>query len=411
MITSEALLAEAASSSCGNALVRFFSGAGHVFSHVFFSSYAVVVVGLAARGEFGGDYATLLPLVGLGLFLYGLCAIPAGLLGDRWSGPWMMVLFFVGSGGAAMYSGLAESRYALWIGLSLIGLFGAIYHPVGISWLVRNSSRRGWSIGVNGMIGSLTVGVTPPLAGVLIDVFSWRAAFLVPGFISFALGVVLAFLVITQQVGEQGVRESPYAPSLASGREIGYAILFLSLGAICTGAIFSATSNIMPKFVADLFPAIGTSMTMVGLAVAPIYLVGAVAQLAGGYLSDRFSLKWIYITCWMVTLLALLPLVWFTGVVALPFAVLAVSFNSMSLTPENMMYARFSPPAWRGTFYGIKFVLAFGIGWPAVEVAGWIYGRTGGFDELFQVLLIAVVLGLAAALALPRTPVRIPDVA
>ena len=178
--------------------------------------------------------------------------------------------------------------------------------------------------------------------------------------------------------------------------------------AICTGVFFNATFTIMPKFVADSIPGLAEGgMTRIGFAVAPIYLVGALAQICGGYLSDRYSVKWIYVACWGMVLLTLLPLSMLVGPVAVPFALLAISFNVMSLPPENVMYARFSPPAWRGTFYGIKFVLAFGVGWPAVEAAGWLYGRAGNFTELFLALTAVAALALAAALALPKTPMHV----
>ena len=164
-------------SSAENRLAQFFAGSGHVFSHVFLTTYAVVVVDLAARGAFGGDYASLLRLMGIGLFLYGAGAIPAGLLGDRWSGPGMMVVFFIGTGIAAGVAGLATSRIGLWVALSAVGLFSSIYHPVGIAWLAKSPKRRGWVLGITGMLGNVTIGLTPLLAGLLIDTFSWLAAF------------------------------------------------------------------------------------------------------------------------------------------------------------------------------------------------------------------------------------------
>src|SRR6202049_4922149 len=96
-----------------------------------------------------------------GTVLYGLGALPAGILGDRWSAERMMVLFYVGSGLAAIATGLATGPLGIAIGLGLIGLFGSIYHPVGIAWLVRNaeSPRRG--LGLNGIFRSHGVGHGP----------------------------------------------------------------------------------------------------------------------------------------------------------------------------------------------------------------------------------------------------------
>lgn len=389
-------------------LTQFFSGSGHVFSHVFLTTYAVVVVDLAARGEFGGDYGTLLPLMGVGLFLYGAGAIPAGLLGDRWSGPGMMVVFFLGTGLAAGFAGLAESRWGLWVALSAVGLFSSIYHPVGIAWLAKNPNRRGWVLGINGMLGNATIGVTPPVAGVLIDLFSWRAAFLVPAAVCAMLGIALLYFVRTQRITAHRV-ERASVPSETEPHEMRRAMICLAVAVTCTGLFFNATSSIMPKLVADGLPNWSAGgLTQVGLAVAPIYLVGAVTQVLGGYLADRYPMKIVYVGCWMLLLVSLIPLAVLVGPAALPFALLAVSFNVASLPAENVMYARFSPPAWRSTFYGIKFVLAFGMGWPAVEFAGRIYKLTGGFETLFVALVAVAGVAVAAALALPRSPVSMP---
>lgn len=385
---------------------QIFAGAGHIFSHAFFATYTVVVVHLAAVGEFGGNYDELLPLMGVGLFLYGVFAMPAGLLSDRWSVPGMMVVFFVGSGAAAIFCGLADSRTALWIALTLTGLFGAIYHPVGISWLARRPTGRGRAMGVNGMLGNLTVAFTPVLAGVLIDVFTWRAAFVVPGVVCVLAGLALLYCIQTGRVRDAS-GERAFANAESSPREMRQAILLLALLAVCTGFFFNATFSIMPKFVADSIPALaGGGMTSIGLTVAPIYMIGAASQVLGGYLADRYSEKWVYMGCWLLVVLGVLPLVAIIGPLAIPFAVLAVSANVTSLPAENAMYARFSPPAWRGTFYGIKFVLVYGVGWPAVEAAGWFYGESGNFVPLFAALAVIAAVALIVALALPRTPAR-----
>ena len=55
----------------------------------------------------------------------------------------MMVLFYVGSGLAAIATGLATGPLGIGIGLTLIGLFGSIYHPVGIAMLVANRENVG----------------------------------------------------------------------------------------------------------------------------------------------------------------------------------------------------------------------------------------------------------------------------
>ena len=120
----------------------------------------------------------LIELWTVGSLLVGVMALPAGWLGDRWSAPGMLVVFFIGLGAAACLCGVSDSPREMWIGLCLLGAFAAIYHPVGVAWLVRNSLQsRGKALGINGIFGSAGVAGAGLVAGSLIDLFGWRTAY------------------------------------------------------------------------------------------------------------------------------------------------------------------------------------------------------------------------------------------
>ena len=82
-----------------------FSNAGHSFSHMFTLLYATAVLYLPK--VFDLPYGELLGLSSLGLVLFGLAALPAGWLGDRWSQIGMMVIFFIGVGVGSIIVGMA----------------------------------------------------------------------------------------------------------------------------------------------------------------------------------------------------------------------------------------------------------------------------------------------------------------
>ena len=174
-------------------LALVFANAGHVTTHLLMLLYPTVVLALQKR--FALSYGELMLLALPGTVLYGAGALPAGILGDRWSAEGMMVLFYAGSGLAAIATGLAGGPLGIGIGLALIGLFGSIYHPVGIAWLVRNAENRGRILGWNGIFGSIGVGIAPATAGALTQWIDWRAAFIVPGAVALAIGAALAVLV------------------------------------------------------------------------------------------------------------------------------------------------------------------------------------------------------------------------
>jgi len=172
-------------------LSLIFSSVGHTYTHLIMMLWPTVV--LVLEKEWGMDYAVLLPLAVAGQVLFGAGALPAGWLGDRWSTTGMMVVFFIGTGLATMATGLAQAPWQLAAGMAATGLFASIYHPVGMAWMVRNAVNRGKALGINGLFGSIGIGIAALTAGLLCDLINWRAAFIVPGAVCFVTGVALWF--------------------------------------------------------------------------------------------------------------------------------------------------------------------------------------------------------------------------
>ena len=125
----------------------------HAFDHMFLLIFATAVATIAA--DFGfARWEDLMPY-GVGAFaMFGLCSLPAGRLGDLWGRRRMMLVFFFGMGIATLLVALARSAWQLGAALTVLGIFAAIYHPVGIPMLVQRSTRPGLTIGVNGLAGN-----------------------------------------------------------------------------------------------------------------------------------------------------------------------------------------------------------------------------------------------------------------
>jgi len=215
---------------------------------MFMLLYATVV--LVIETKFGFSYADLQWLAVPGFVMFGVAALPAGWLADRWSAPGMMAVFFFGVGGAAVVTGLADTRIGLMIGLTAIGTFAAIYHPVGISWLVRNAPNPGRALGINGVFGSMGTAGAALVAGVLAEFFGWRAAFFVPGLISIGVGIVFVILILRGNVRETPGVAQPAAQAIPA-RDVRRAFLALFATVIAVGLIFQSTSVAMPKIFAD----------------------------------------------------------------------------------------------------------------------------------------------------------------
>src|SRR6266404_4373944 len=174
--------------------MSLFLNVGHTLDHLLMLIFPTVVLAMGA--ELGRGYADLLPLSLGGFIAFGAFSIPAGWLADRWSRQGMMTAFFFGIGTASILTGFATGPAQIALGLTLVGVFAAIYHPVGIAMLVANRENVGRVLGVNGVFGNVGVAFSALMAGALAEAAGWRAAFIVPGTI--ALGVGVAFALVAR---------------------------------------------------------------------------------------------------------------------------------------------------------------------------------------------------------------------
>lgn len=382
-----------------------FSSLGHFYIHMFTAFYFTIVLRLEA--EWGVPYHELVELWLWGSLLVGLAALPAGWLGDSWSNPGMMVVYFVGLGTAAIACGTVSGATGLLAGLSAIGLFAAIYHPIGIPWLLRSATAHtGKVMAVNGIFGSLGAAAAGLVSGLLIDLSGWRLAFILPGVCALATGVAMLWFVRAGRIGDAATRRHD-ACDAGDGHML-RAVAILMVAMFAGGVIYHATQTALPKLLAErMSDLLGGRASGVGAAVAAVYTVGGLTQLVGGYLADRYPLKPVFIGAWTVETGFLVVLAGATGLGAAGAAMLAVMANLGQVPAENMLLARYAPQHRHGVVFGLKFVLMFGAAPLSVALVSTLREATGGFEPLFYGLGAAALLIAALALLLPgaRRPV------
>jgi len=376
-----------------------FASVAHTFSHMFVLFFATIVLVLEA--EWGLSYAELMTLSIPGAVLFGACALPAGWLGDKWSGSGMLAVFFVGTGVASVLTGLADTPIGLAIGLALIGSFAAIYHPVGIPWLIKHTTNHGRALGINGVFGSIGTAIAAVLAGFLAELFGWRAAFIVPGGISILIG--LLFIIGIKQ-GWIVEREGEAAPSAEqSVGDIRRVFVILALTVLCAGLIYQALSYALPKvFEERLTLDAGHSVLGIGGLVSLCYAISAFGQLIGGELADRYSKKWVYAIGIAFQVPVAIAAYFLTGPALVAMAALFVSFNFVGQPAENALLARFTPLSLRGRIYGVKFVLTLGVSAIGVGMIPIIHALLGNLDALFILLALVALIAFVAAIFIPR---------
>lgn len=389
-------------------LAQIFSAIGHFYMHLFTAFFFVIV--LAIEADWRLPYHDLVELWTLGALLVGAGALPAGWLGDRWSARGMMAVFFIGIGLSAILCGFAKTPTMLLIGLAGIGLFASIYHPVGIAWLVRNAHSRGKALGLNGIFGTAGVAGAGLIAGALIDLASWRVAFILPGLVSVLTGVVFLGLVRAGRIVDGGPTRPKEPPASRDEMLRGFGVLVL--GMFCGGLIYQATQAALPKLFAErLAGVLGDGALGVGVLVAFVYGVAGLMQYLGGHLADRYPLKRLYVLSFLVQGPLLFGLAGMTGLPVVATATVAVLLGIGVLPAENMMLARFAPERHRSLAFAAKFVISFGTAPLALVIISRINEATGGFYWLFVLLAALAALVFAAALLLPgdRRPAPAPQ--
>ena len=385
--------------------VRFlYLNLGHFLDHLFMLVFASVAA-LRLNSEWGMSYAELIPYATPGFVAFGVCAILAGWVADKWSREGMMVIFFIGIGASSLIAGMANSPLQIAASLTLIGIFAAIYHPVGLAMVVQGRARTGVPLAINGVFGNLGVASAALLTGFLIDSVGWRSAFFVPGVISILLGFSYWFFVhhdqraATVETGASGTVkkvESAVIPRATLVRV--FAIIFFTTA--MGGLIFQSTTFALPKIFAERLVDVAGSATMVGWYAFLVFSLAAMAQLVIGYLVDNHSVRLIFATVALLQAAFFFLMTHLQGIAALLVSI-AFMFVVFGQIPINdVLVGRMARSEWRSRAYALRYVVTFSVMASAVPLIGWIHGNWG-FSRLFSLLAIVALMIFSATLLLP----------
>lgn len=380
--------------------ILFFACAAHFMHHVLLSLYLTLV--LTLTHEWRMSYGDLIALWTLGSLLVGLGAPLAGWLGDKWGESRTMVVVFLGLGAASVLCGLAQGPTSMTAALALLGAFGALYHPVGNSWVVKHARERGKAIAFAGIAGSFGVAAGPVAAGVLNDAIDWRWAFILPGVMTLAFGAALIALIgmgrIPERDGDAHAQEAE-APTARERRNV---LVLLALTMTLTLIATTAFVTALPKLVEDAVWVSKEGLIGVGLLTGAIYLAASGAQFVGGHYADRGAARRTYMLSFVVLAAVFAATALADGWVILGLAV-AVMFLFEAIAPiETVFVARFAPANRRGLFFGLRYAIAVVGGPVGVWLVATLYDPATHFDALLYALAVTAVLIAAVSLALPQ---------
>ncbi len=364
---------------------------------------ALIVMGPAL----GYGYGELLPYGTPGFIAFGAGSLVTGWLGDVWSRRHMMVLFFIGIGLAMIATGFAQTPLQIGLGVFVIGMFAAIYHPVGTAMIVAYAPKLGREIGINGVFGNIGVASSALVTGALSQFFGWRAAFVAPGLIAIIAGVLFAMNVVHE---DRKGHKAGTAPVRIAREDMWKVIAALVLTVIASSTSFNTVTVALPKLFAERLADLTASPALLGLIAACVYLFGAASQYTVGTLIDRHGLKAVFLPLCFLSMPVLYLAAITSGPALLPISVVLIIAIFGQVTINDAMVGKYTTDKWRSTAYSVRYFIGFTAAGASVAMIAAMH-ESGGFALTFKVLAALSILVIAGGLIFPAEKSEAPAAA
>lgn len=369
-----------------------FVNIAHALDHFVLLIYPTAVLAIAT--ELGLDYATLIALATGAFVAFGLFALPSGWVAERLGRRNMLGIFYLGCAAACAGLSTAASPAAFAGWLLLLGIFSAIYHPIGSAMLVTHASRLGRDLGWNGVWGNLGAAAASGVTALIAVTLGWRLAFLLPALVCALAGAT--FLCMVRSDGVPGSRSRNDAPALPVRRP-GLLMILFGLAILAGGIAFNVTTIALPKIIDERL-GLTLPLLLTGSLATVVFVFGAATQLAVGRLIDRISLPAIFIGIVALAPLGLGIASAGAGFTLLPGLTLAMVSIYGQVVITDAMVARYVPPALRTRAFAIRYFLGFTVSGFALPLIALLHGQ-GGFSVVLGAT--AVVGGVILVCAIP----------
>lgn len=394
-------------------------GFSHFITHGYMTILPAVLVAIATEQSI--SFTELGIIAGVGYFLYGLGAFPAGYLADRFGSKRILTIGVLGMALSSILVGFTSSIITFTLTYALLGAFASIHHPAGLSLIARRiETNKGRAMGFHGVMGNIGLFLSPLVAASSIMVFgTWRAAYLSYGLI----GIGFFLLMYTTEIeGETNLRlkhlgkfynrtkatepsmtENPQSTeSSAVPFYISLGLLVLFVGSILSGFIFRGSLTFLPTLFQQNINAITNHdepVVMAGYTATAVLSLGLIGAWFGGYINDKIKFpEFLPAAIFLVTAPALyfasrfmdVQLLLTTGVFSLIYYAWQPS--------QNYLIAKYTKKFSHGMGFGVNFFLIFGMGSLATTVGGWVADEYG-VDRFYAVLSVIGVAAMFAAVA------------
>ena len=368
----------------------------------FIDHFIMLIFAKAAYGagrEFGLGYEEIIVFGVLGFILFGAAAPIASILANKYSRSVMMVIFHFGIGISAIICSFASTPWELSIGLGLIGVFAAIFHPVGIAMLLKNSKKLGYRLGINGVFGNMGVAAAPLITGFLLLISDWKLSFILPGIACILYGVIFLLALKdepkTVQKEKTNERDDVFAPQWRR------ALLALALTTTSGGFIFGAMTFIIPRYFELQLTGITSSVAVTGLIASMVYAIAGFTQIGAGLLIDRFPAKPILFVIGVGQVIFIFLASTVSDLQLFFVTLVATSFVFGQIPIIDTIMSRYIPDKARGNVLSVKFALNLGAGASVLPISSLMLKNGYDLSSLFTVMSFMAMFEVLASLILP----------
>ena len=377
---------------------------GHFLDHFMMLIFAKAA--FDAGRHFGLSYDEIIIYGTLGLFLFGAAAPLAGWLADKYSRSLIIIIYPFGVSLGAFLCFLSSSPIMLGFSIGVIGFFAAIFHPVGIAMLIRDSNKVGVRLGVNGVWGNMGVAAAPVLTGFIILNSNWQLSFLVPSLICLIFGIAQL-----RGFKEIDIKEEKTKQKTSNGLVEGWKIVLMSLTmtTLAGGFIFGSLTFLIPRIFEVNLSGISVDIAITGLLAGIVYAIASLSQVGVGYLIDRYSPKiilgFVGIGQFFLIYLSSLYIDY-----ALFFVMLMAMFFVFGQVPiTDAILVRYVDDQWRARILSVKFLINLCAGASVLPLVSLFLGYGYTFSDLLTILSCLAIFVVISAYMLPKIKDNKPE--
>ncbi len=369
--------------------------------------------------EFSVSAAVLGAAVTVGYGLFGVGALPGGVLVDRYGAKLLITVCLTGMGLSFLLLSVAPGIVGITAALAVWGLAASVYHPAGLTLISNGVEERGAGFGYHGMAGNAGIAFGPLATALLLLAFDWRTAvavLAVPALVVAVAGLLVDFdpaaAVELTDGGETASKGS--LRDLRSDTRRLFTVGFLTVFVIVSfnGLFYRGSLTFLPDLLGDFLEGtlgavelfdpdspVAEEFDLGQYLYVALLTVGIAGQYVGGRLTEALEPeRGLAAVLSTVTVVAVLFVpVANTGLPALLAASAVLGFVIFAVQPlTQATIAAYSPPDSRGLSFGYTYLAIFGIGAFGAAIVGVVLTH---FSELEVFLVLACFSASSVALA------------